>query len=54
MMDALLFLLTLLAALGCGLIAGVFFAFSAFVMKGLGRLSAEQGVSAMQIGRAHV
>lgn len=47
-MDALLFLLTLLAALGCGLIAGVFFAFSAFVMKGLGRLSAEQGVSAMQ------
>jgi uncharacterized membrane protein len=30
--DQLLFALTLLAALGSGLIAGVFFAFSAFVM----------------------
>ncbi len=31
--DQLLFVLTLFAALGCGLMAGVFFAFSAFVMK---------------------
>ena len=32
------FVLTLLAALGCGLVAGAFFAFSSFVMKALGRL----------------
>lgn len=36
------------AALGCGMMAGVFFAFSAFVMKALGRLPAEQGIAAMQ------
>lgn len=40
--------LTLAAALGSGLIAGVFFAFSAFVMKALGRLPAGQGIAAMQ------
>jgi uncharacterized membrane protein len=40
--------LTLLSALGCGLIAGVFFAFSAFVMKALTRLPAAQGIAAMQ------
>ena len=38
----------LVAALGCGLIAGVFFAFSTFVMKALARLPTEQGISAMQ------
>lgn len=36
------------AALGCGLIGGVFFAFSAFVMSGLSRLPPPQGVAAMQ------
>ncbi|MBD0320675.1 MAG: DUF1772 domain-containing protein [Gemmatimonadetes bacterium] len=40
--------LTLLAALGCGLMAGVFFAFSTFVMRALARLPAEQGIAAMQ------
>jgi len=35
-------------ALGCGLAAGVFFAFSSFVMSGLGRLPAGQGIAAMQ------
>lgn len=35
-------------AIGCGLMAGVFFAFSTFVMKGLARLPAEQGIAAMQ------
>jgi len=39
---------TLLAALGCGLIAGVFFAFSSFVMPALLRLDAAEGVRAMQ------
>jgi len=47
-MNGLLFLLTLLTALGCGMMAGVFFAFSAFVMKALARLPAEQGIAAMQ------
>jgi len=46
--DDLLFALTLFAALGCGLIAGVFFAFSAFVMKALGRLPSADGIAAMQ------
>ena len=40
--------LTLLAALGCGLIAGAFFAFSTFVMRALGRLQPPQGIAAMQ------
>ena len=41
-------ILTFLAALGSGLIAGVFFAFSSFVMGALGRLPAGQSVAAMQ------
>jgi uncharacterized membrane protein len=40
--------LTLGTALGCGLAAGVFFAFSGFVMSGLSRLPAAQGIAAMQ------
>ncbi|HWT96550.1 MAG TPA: anthrone oxygenase family protein [Terriglobales bacterium] len=41
-------LLALLSALGCALVAGVFLAFSSFVMAALGRLPAEQGLAAMQ------
>lgn len=48
MLDESLYLATLVAALGSGLIAGVFFAFSAFVMKALARLPAAQGIAAMQ------
>jgi len=40
--------ITLLAALGSGLIAGVFFAFSSFVMPALVRLRADRGIRAMQ------
>ncbi len=40
--------LTLFAALGCGLMAGVFFAFSAFVMRAFARLPAAEGIAAMQ------
>jgi uncharacterized membrane protein len=47
-MDSFLFALTLVTALGCGLTAGVFFAFSSFVMKALARLHPAQGVAAMQ------
>ena len=39
--------LIVLAALGSGLIAGVFFAFSGFVMTALARLPAMQGIAAM-------
>jgi uncharacterized membrane protein len=42
------FVLTFLSALGCGLAAGAFFAFSTFVMKALARLPAAQGIAAMQ------
>jgi len=48
MIEGLLLALTLAAALGCGLIAGVFFAFSAFVMGALARLPSAQGIAAMQ------
>ena len=41
-------LITLLVALGSGLIAGVFFAFSSFVMPALLRLRPAHGVQAMQ------
>ncbi len=41
-------LAALLSALGCALVAGVFFAFSAFVMKALGKLPPPQGIAAMQ------
>jgi uncharacterized membrane protein len=47
-MDRFLFTLTLVTALGCGLNAGVFFAFSSFVMKALARLHPAQGVATMQ------
>ncbi len=40
--------ITLVTALGCGLSAGVFFAFSSFVMPALHRLTPAQGVAAMQ------
>jgi uncharacterized membrane protein len=46
--DDLLFALTLFAALGCGLMAGLFFTFSAVVMKALARLPPSEGISAMQ------
>jgi len=43
-----LYYLTYASSLGAGLLAGVFFAFSAFVMRSLAKLPAEQGISAMQ------
>src|SRR5687767_5744772 len=48
MLDSWTFVLALLCTLGSGLIAGVFFAFSAFVMRALTRLPPAQGVAAMQ------
>lgn len=43
-----LYVLKLIAALGCGLIAGVFFAFSTFVMKALAQQPPAQGIATMQ------
>jgi uncharacterized membrane protein len=47
-MSGLLYAATLATALGCGLVAGVFFAFSTFVMAALRRLKPEEGIAAMQ------
>jgi uncharacterized membrane protein len=44
----LLLILEFAAALGCGLVAGVFFAFSTFVMRALAQLPSAQGIAAMQ------
>lgn len=48
MPDGMLFALTMAAALGCGLMAGVFFAFLAFIMRALARLPVATGIAAMQ------
>src|SRR4051794_30719519 len=47
-MSPALYALTLAAALGCAMMAGAFYAFSAFVMDGLARLPQAQGIAAMQ------
>jgi uncharacterized membrane protein len=48
LLEALLPVLTFVAALGCGLMAGVFFAFSTFVMKALACIPEGEGIAAMQ------
>ena len=48
MSDGLLRALTLISALGCGLVGGMFFAFSTFIMKALNHLPPAQGIAAMQ------
>ncbi len=47
-MSGVLYAATLVSALGCGLVAGVFFAFSTFVMPALKRLPPAHGIAAMQ------
>lgn len=47
-MELVLTLLILLAVLGSGLVAGTFFAFSAFVMRALGETPDKGGLAAMQ------
>ena len=46
-MTGLPYAVTLATALGCGLVAGVFYAFSTFVMPALKRLASAQGIVAM-------
>ena len=48
MPDFILSLLIILAAAGCAVVGGTFFAFSSFVMKALGETSGAGGVEAMQ------
>lgn len=48
MSDTLPEVLTILAIVANGLVAGVFFAFSTFVMNGLARAPAPAGIAAMQ------
>jgi uncharacterized membrane protein len=48
MASLLLFALQLLAIVGCVLMAGVFLAFSTFIMNALARLKPSQGMAVMQ------
>ncbi|MGB0716870.1 MAG: DUF1772 domain-containing protein [Phycisphaerae bacterium] len=47
-MNTLTLILHILCAVGAGLMAGVFFAFSTFVMQALAKLEATPGMEAMQ------
>ena len=47
-MNAIATALVVVALLGSALIAGVFFAFSSFVMKALARVPSQEGIAAMQ------
>ncbi|MDD0976641.1 DUF1772 domain-containing protein [Pseudomonas fontis] len=47
-LETLLLLLVVLAALGCALVGGLFFAFSNFVMQALARVPEAAGIAAMQ------
>ncbi len=47
-MTELLDILTFAAVLGSGLVGGIFFAFSTFVMRALGQLPQDQGIAAMK------
>lgn len=47
-MSTLFPLATLIAAIGSGLMAGLFFAFSVSIMRALGRLKPPEGIAAMQ------
>lgn len=47
-MDSLVVVALWCAAVGCGLMAGVYFTFSAFVMAALADIAAERGIAAMQ------
>ena len=48
MIEGPYFVLVVMGALACGLVAGAFVAFSTFVMKGLAALPPAQGIAAMQ------
>ena len=47
MISHAVFVIIFVAAIGCGIVAGIFFAFSSFVMAALGRLPSDHGIAAM-------
>jgi uncharacterized membrane protein len=47
-MSTVLYYLTFAAALGSGIVAGIFFGFSSFIMAALGRVAPAAGIAAMQ------
>ncbi|MDP1749032.1 MAG: DUF1772 domain-containing protein [Reyranella sp.] len=47
MINHAILVLAFIAAIGCGLVGGIFFAFSSFVMAALGRLPPHDGIAAM-------
>jgi uncharacterized membrane protein len=48
MLDRAIFVTTFAAAIGSGVVGGIFYAFSSFVMAALGRLPSAQGADAMK------
>ena len=48
-MKELLGIFTFAGVLGSGLVAGIFFAFSTFIMQALGQLPSNQGIAAMKL-----
>lgn len=47
-MENFIFILTFISIIGCGIIGGIFFAFSTFIMQALARLNHSEGIKAMQ------
>lgn len=48
MNNSAIFAMTFAASIGSALVAGIYYAFSTFVMAGLGRIAPEEGISAMR------
>ena len=47
-MTGTIFVVTLAAVLGSGIVAGIFYGFSSFIMSALGKLPPHEGIAAMQ------
>lgn len=54
MTETIVSLLLWFAAIGCGLMAGLYFAFSAFIMRALARIDRAHGVAAMNAINADI
>ena len=54
MIDSVITGLLWFSAIGCGLIAGVYFAFSTFIMTALQRVGSAQGAAAMNATNAAI
>ena len=48
MLEQVVTVLLWFCAIGCGLVAGLFFAFSTFIMKALAKIAPPHGITAMQ------